>query len=100
MVPIEWPAKCADSTPRTRRARITASTRPAIEMGEAGEGERPDPGRSKRMTRKRAPTAGICGDHTLDVPPRPWSMTMASPVPSTSTAMRSMMWVLNTLLLW
>src|SRR5262245_30472076 len=66
-----------------------AWTRRSIDSGPSTRCERPEPGRSGRTVRWRA-TAGSSGVHTLDVPPSPWIIKTASPVPSVSTAIRSM----------
>jgi hypothetical protein len=52
-----------------------------------GRGERPDPGRSGRMQRN-PPSAPSSAWNELEVPPRPWTNTIAGPAPSISIMVR------------
>src|SRR5258708_22187619 len=94
MVPSEWAATCTRSRRRVAHTRCIAWTKRSIESGPSTRCERPDPGRSGRIVRWR-PIAGRTGVHTLDVPPRPWIISTASPLPSVSTAIRSTNWVVT-----
>src|SRR4029453_15308453 len=88
IVPSECAATCTRSKPSAAHTRCIACTKRSIESGPSTRCERPEPGRSGRIVRWRF-SAGSTGVHTLEVPPRPWIMSTASPLPSVSTAMRS-----------
>ena len=88
IVPMECATTWARSIPTRSMTRRVLSRNSPSERGPSGRGERPDPGRSRRMVRWRAKAAST-GVKVLDVPPRPWSIMTGSPSPSISTTMRS-----------
>src|SRR5882724_1071765 len=88
IVPMEWPAKLARPTPSAVTALATASAKSSNDR-RALVGDRPDPGRSGRMTCICRPTPAITGVKVFEVPPSPWIMTSGSPWLSISMLIRS-----------
>ena len=82
-VPREWPTRCVGPPPTFCTTSQIVSTNNSIVSAWKGRGERPEPGRSGR-TQRNPPSAPSSIWNEFDVPPRPWTKTIAEPAPSIS----------------
>jgi hypothetical protein len=85
IVPVEWPTRCAAFIASASSSATISLTYSAMESDPLG-GDRAEPSRSGQMTLKLPASTARRACQVLLVPPRPWTISTASPSRCCSTS--------------